>query len=286
MKNFPTEDIRHRPDVLRMKWRIGTVYGMVVGLSFAAATWGIDGYRLSQAYAFHPWLKFIIGAVICMIAGGLAGWLVARLEKGILALPFYLAASVVFSWLTLALPFQIFPKVLLWLDPGTGQMLDYVVYENFSSRFFLGAAWVALFISLAGILQIPLTEPAAFSTSYFGKIVPLLVCSVIMLINGTIVDTLNNEPLRSAMLQLNNTIQFAVEHQGEEVDRALSRSMRMYAVRPVEAVIDQPRRMIVGKYDPWLGQINVLVRFGETWVDCVVVYNQPSLCKYITPTPP
>lgn len=117
MKNFPTEDIRHRPDVLRMKWRIGTVYGMVVGLSFAAATWGIDGYRLSQAYAFHPWLKFIIGAVICMLAGGLAGWLVARLEKGILALPFYLAASVVFSWLTLALPFQIFPKVLLWLDP-------------------------------------------------------------------------------------------------------------------------------------------------------------------------
>jgi hypothetical protein len=54
----------------------------------------------------------------------------------------------------------------------------------------------------------------------------------------------------------------------------------------VEDVIDQPRRLIVGSYDEWLGQINVLVQFGDTWVDCAVVYNQPSLCKYLAPTPP
>jgi len=286
MKSIVYEDIRHRPDVLRMKLRSGVAYGMMVGLSFAAATWGIDGFLLSQAHAFYPWLKFIIGAVICMTVGGSAGWLVARSEKGVLALLIYLIVGLVFSWLIVALPFRILPAVLQWLDPETGNLLNYTFYEGFGSRFVIAIAWVSLFVALVGILQLPLTEPAAFSTSLFGKVAPLLVCTVIMFINGVIVDTLNNEPLRTAVLHLENTIQFAVEHQGEEVDRATARTMRMSSLRAVQPVISQPRKLIVGSYDQFLDQIHVLVRFGNTWVDCVVVYNQPSFCEYVASASP
>jgi len=286
MKSIVYEDIRHRPDVLRMKLRSGVAYGMMVGLSFAAATWGIDGFLLSQAHAFYPWLKFIIGAVICMTVGGIAGWLVARSEKGVLALLIYLVVGLVFSWLIVALPFRIFPAVLQWLDPETGNLLNYTFYEGFGSRFVIAIAWVSLFVALVGVLQLPLTEPAAFSTSLFGKVAPLLVCTVIMFINGVIVDTLNNEPLRTAVLHLENTIQFAVEHQGEEVDRATARTMRMSSLRAVQPVISQPRKLIVGSYDQFLDQIHVLVRFGNTWVDCVVVYNQPSFCEYVASASP
>jgi hypothetical protein len=286
MKSFAYEDIRHRPDVIRIKRRTGMVYGMVVGLSFAAATWGIDGFLLSQAHAFYPWLKFIIGAVICMTAGGLTGWLVARSERGIVGLLLYLGVSFVFSWLIVVLPFRIFPMVMGWLDPAAGNLLNYTFYEGFSSRFVIAIAWISLFVALVGVLQLPLTEPAAFSTSFFGKISPLLVCSVVMFINGFIVDTLNNEPLRTALLHMNNTIEFSVEHQGEEVDRAVARSMRMSSLRAVETVIGQPRKLIVGSYDQFLDQIHVLIRFGNTWVDCIVVYNQPSFCQYVTSSSP
>ena len=280
------EDVLHRPDVIQGKRRIGMVYGMAVGLSFAASSWGIDGFQLSQAHAFYPWLKFIIGALICMIAGGLAGWLVARLEKGVLSLFIYLGLALVFSWLIVALPFQIFPTIMQWLDPEAGSLLNYTFYEGFQSRFVLAAAWISLFVALVGVLQLPLTEPAAFATSFFGKVAPMLVCSVVMFINGVIVDTLNNEPLRTAVLHLNNTIQFSVEHQGEEVDRTLARTMRMSSLRAVQDVISQPRKLIVGSYDQYLDQIHVLARFGSTWVDCVVVYNQPSFCEYLTSDTP
>jgi hypothetical protein len=276
------EDVLQRPDVVQSKRRVGALYGMAVGLSFAAASWGIDGFLLSQSHAFYPWLKFIIGAVICMIAGGIAGGLVARLEKGLLALFIYLGLALVFSWLIVALPFQIFPAVMQWLDPETGNLLDYTFYDGFQSRFVIAVAWISLFVALAGVLQLPLTEPAAFATSFFGKVSPLLVCSVVMFINGVIVDTLNNEPLRTAVLHLNNTIEFAVEHQGQEVDRTLARTMRMSSIRAVQDVISQPRKLIVGGYDQYLDQIHVLVRFGSTWTDCVVVYNQPSFCEYVT----
>ncbi|HJS19465.1 MAG TPA: hypothetical protein VJ785_12015, partial [Anaerolineales bacterium] len=267
--------------VIRLKRRIGMVYGMVVGLSFTAASWGIDGYLLSRANGFYPWLKFIIGAAICMTAAGLAGWFVARSEKAILGLLFYLAVAFVFSWLILALPFQIFPKAVTLLDPEVGNMLNYPIYEGFRSRFWVAAAWVSVFVALVGLLQIPLAEPAAFATSVFGKVAPLLVCSVVMFINGFIVDSINNEPLRNAVLNMNTTIQYAVDHQGQEVDRAEARKMRISSLRAVQDVIDEPRQLIVGTYDQYLDQIHVLVRFGTTWTDCVVVYNQPSFCKYV-----
>jgi len=278
------ESTRQRPDITRLKSRFGTAYGMMIGLAFAAFTWGIDGYSLSRAHALYPWLKFIIGALICMCIAGLAGWLVARFEKATLAPLFYIVVALVFSWLAIGLPFQIFPKVAAWLNPETGKLLNYVFYEeSFNSRFVIAMIWVSIFVIFAGILQIPLTEPAAFSISSFGKIAPLLVCSVIMLINGTIVDNLNNEPLRLAVLEMNNTIQFSLDHQGEEVDRPLARSMHVASLRAVEDVISQPRQLIVGSYDQWLGQIHVLVQFGNRWVDCAVVYNQPSFCKYVAP---
>ena len=280
------EDVYHRPEVIQSKRRMGIVYGMAVGLSFAAAAWGIDGFLLSQAHALYPWLKFLIGAVICMIAGGFAGWLVARLEKGILGLFIYLGLGLVFSWLIVALPFRIFPAIMQSLDAETASLLNYTYYEGFQSRLVIATAWISLFVALAGVLQIPLTEPAAFATSLFGRLAPLLVCSVIMFINGVIVDTLNNEPLRTAVLHLNNTIEFSVEHQGEEVDRALARTTRMSSLRAVQDVISQPRKLIVGSYDQYLDQIHVLVRFGETWADCVVVYNQPSFCQYVTASSP
>jgi len=286
MKSISHQDINQRPDVMRMKRRIGAIYGAVVGLSFAIASWGVDGFLISQANGLYPWVKFIIGALICMITGGLAGWLVARLEKAILGLPIYLLLSFVFSWLVVSLPFQIFPTVVSWLDPETGSLLNYTYYDGFGSRFAVAVGWISLFVALVGVLQIPLTEPAAFATSFFGKVAPMLICSVVMVINGSIVDTLNNEPLRTALLHMENTTQFAVEHQGQEIDRALSRSMRLHSLRTVEDVLGQPRKLVVGNYDQYLDQIHVLIRFGNTWVDCIVVYNQPSFCKYVEPGVP
>jgi hypothetical protein len=286
MKKLQFEDIRNRPDVVRLKRRVGMAYGMTVGLSLAASAWGVDGYLLSQANALYPWLKLIAGAILCAAVGSLAGWLVARFEKGILAPLFYLGASFLFAWLIVYLPLQIFPRIVSWLDPQTGGLLNYVVHENFTSRFTVAFVWVALSVCLAGILQIPLTEPAVFSTSFFGKIAPLIVCSIIMLISGTVLDSVINEPLRAPILEMNETIQFSLDHRGEEVDRELAQAMHMVSLRGIKDVIDQPRRLIVGSFDQWIGQVNILVRFGDTWVDCVTVYNQPSFCKPVIPNTP
>ncbi len=280
MKSIFFENTQQNLEVVLIKRRFGTIYGLTAGLAFSAAAWGWDAYQLSQAHVLQPWLKFIVGAIICGLVGSIAGWLTSRFQRGILSLVFYLGASAVFAWLVLALPLQIFPRLVSLLDPETGSMLNYVYYETFGSRFALAFGWILIFMLLAGILQIPLTEPAAFATSLFGKVAPMLVCALIMVINGTTVDTVLNEPLRSAVLAMNETIQFSVDHLGQEVDPTLSRAMHTVSLRGVKDEIGKPWHLVIGNYDEWLGQINVLVRFGDTWVDCAILYDQPSFCKY------
>jgi len=282
IKNTPFGNTRQRFDVLRRKIRFGTVYGIIAGLAFAISAWGVDGFLLSRAHAMYPWLKFIPGAVICAAAGALAGWLTTRFDKGILAVIFYLGLSFVFSRLIVALPLEIFPKLVARFDPELGSLLNYTFYDTFSTRFVVAFVWIAIFAIITGILQSPLVEPATFSTSLFGRIVPFLVCAVIMFISGIIVDSLNNEPLRTAVVEMNSTIQFSLDHRGEEVDKALARSMHVSSLRGVQDAIDPQRGLIVRSYDQSLGQIVVLVRFGDSWVDCQTVYNQPSYCKFVT----
>ncbi len=48
----------------------------------------------------------------------------------------------------------------------------------------------------------------------------MLVTLVLMGIAGSIIDGLNNELLRSPIESLNSSIQFYVDHQGQQVDPA------------------------------------------------------------------
>jgi len=275
----PLNELKSRPEVVRSKHVYGMTYGIVVGLGFAVAAWGVDAYLLSQSHALYPWLKFLVGAILCALTGGLTGWLVARLEKGIPALLLWLACAFVFAWLTNAVPFRIFPQLVGWLEPDIKDLLDYVYYENFQLRFGVAFVWIAIFVTIAGILQLPLADSAVFSTSIGGKVAPFLVCIVFMVINGVIIDDLTNLPLRESMVAMDQTIQFVLDAEEQPVDPAESRRMHATSLRNVQDQIQPTRRLLVSSYDEFFGEINVLIRFGDQWVECSTIYSQPTFCK-------
>ena len=143
--------------------------------------------------------------------------------------------------------------------------------------------WVGIFVSIGGLLELPMGEPAAFSTSLMGKIAPALVCIALMYVSGFIVDSLNNEPLRSALVAMDATIQFADDHRGEVMDPKLSREKHLAALSAFPDLVSQPRQLVVGEFDRSLEQVHVLIRFGGPWVDCFVISRQPTNCKRISP---
>jgi len=275
-----------QPKVLRGKRAYGILYGTVVGLAFAVFCWGIDSFTLSKFHSIQPWLKFGIGAVLCMIPGGIIGWLSAKWDKSLYSLFLWLIGGSIFAWLTVNLPLLIMPKALTALDPQIGRLLHYEYFDDFNTRVVVAYTWIAIFVSLAGVLQIPLSGSAVFSTSFFGKFSPLIVVVILMSISGTIVDAgLINEPLRSSTVALDNTIQFIVDNRGKDVDKTEARQMHTGAFRAIDDSVTQQRDLIVSGYDGELGEINVLVRFERDIVECQVLYSQPITCKLIEASP-
>lgn len=281
MKLYTTETLSARPEVLRAKHAYGVWFGIALGLIFSIFAWGIDAYRLEQINGLYPWIKFVGGALPCMLVGGLTGWLAARLDKPVLALLLWALAAFFFAWLTVSLPLQIVPRVLSWLEPDIKGLLHYTYYEEFSSRVGVAYVWLVIFMAVSGLLQIPLSDSAIFATSFFGKISPMLVVLVLMAISGSIIDSLNNELLRGPIDSLNNSVQFSLDNQGKEIDPAVSRRMHLGALRTVRDVITPERKYIVSGYDAFLEQVQVLARFEEAWVECNLIVNQLINCEQV-----
>ena len=279
MKPFPVEILSARPDVMRAKHVYGIWFGVALGLTFSIFAWGLDAYALSQMNGLYPWLKFLGGVIPCTLIGAWTGWLAARLEKPLFALLLWGAAATVFAWLTVSLPLQITPRILGLADPGIKDLLNYTYYEAFASRLAVAYGWLAIFISLAGLLQIPLSDSAVFSTSLFGKVAPMLVTLILMAICGTVVDTLNNELLRSPIDTVDTTIQFILDNRGKEIDVLEARRRHLGALRTVDDLITPERKFIVSGYDQFLEQVQVLARFEEAWVECELIANQLIFCE-------
>lgn len=282
MNSNTPDQLSTRSDVLRSKHAYGVWFGIALGLTFSIFAWGIDAYKLAQINGLYPWLKFLVGAIVCVILGGLTGWLTARLDKPILGLLLWAVAASVFAWLTVNLPLQITPRLLTLMEPEIKDLLHYSYQaEAFAPRFGVAYVWLAIFVSIAGLLQIPLSDTAVFSTSFFGKISPMLVTLILMAICGIIVDNLNNELLRAPVTVLNSTIQFSVDNRGKKIDPLVSRRMHLAGLRTVENLITPERRFIISGYDISLEDVQILARFDKAWVECKLISNQLISCEQV-----
>lgn len=269
-----------RPDIVRSKRLLGLFYGIAAGLAFAVSSWGLDGYVLSNSHAYFPWIVLITGAIMSGIVCGITGWLTSRMGNSLPGILFWLVSSLFLAWLTVALPMQISPYIASKLDPQLGTLLNYPKNIEFVSRFGLALAWIIPFVLIIGVTQLPIVEPAVFSISIFGKIVPFLFCIVVMSIGGVVTDNLINTHFRTALTSLDTTIQFVLDNKdNKNVDPLLSRQMHARAFATVSENVQESRHLFIGGFDETLGDINILVKFDNTWVTCEVLYGQPITCK-------
>lgn len=270
------------PEAIKLKRRYGLFYGIFVGSLFAIATWGMDGYMLYQSHGLQAWLKFLVGLFLCVSVGGIAGGLSARLDKIIFAFILWAIASLVFAWLVIKLPTQITPHLIEYTVPETQGLLHYTYYEAFNMPMQVTSIWLLICFSIISVLQLPLSESAIFSTSFGGKIKPIIILALILIPCGISVDDVINEPLRSASIAMDETLQFYITHQGQEIDSDKARLMHLASLRGIQELVTPDYRLVVSGYDEYLGNIQILVKFETSWVDCTVVYNQPVICKEVT----
>jgi hypothetical protein len=271
-----------RTDIIQEKRRYGVWYGLAVGGSFALFTWGVDSYTLSLHHGLLPWLKFMMGAALCMTVGAAAGRAAAVSGKSLTALIIWLIAGSVFAWLTIHLPLTLLPRAMALFEPDLSHLLHYEYFSNFQQNIGMAYVWLGIFLVATGILQIPMSDTAVFSTSVIGRVAPLLIALMLMGLCGSILDNeLVNPPLRDSTLSLDRTLQFILENRGQAMEASQAREMHVGAFRTVEALITPEYRLIVSGFESDFVELQVLVKFESAWVECKVVYNQPVFCELI-----
>ncbi len=271
-----------RSAIMRSKRVVGATYGIVGGLTFAITCWGQDGYILSQSHAYLPWFGLTAALVSCAAVGATVGWLTARIESSLFGVIFWLMSSLFFAWLVIAMPLQILPFAVSKINPQLGELINYQQEAGFMMRFGVALLWIMPFTLIIGVAQLPVTETAVFSTSFFGKVAPFFFCVIVMSMSGIFADGLVNAHFRNAIVSMDNTIQFVLDNQNNAaIDKNLARQMRVRSLSAVQQFVVESRYLFIGGYDETLGDTKVLIKFNEQWVNCNVIYSQPVFCKVV-----
>jgi hypothetical protein len=276
-----TPDKEHLLKVRRQKF--GFSYGAVAGLAFAVALWGLDGYLLSGSHALFPWMKLAVGGILTTLTGGLAGWLATRFEKTLIGILFWMAASGLLALFTVSVPLVLAPRLTGVLQPQINSLLLYTTYDNLPTMVSVAFGWIIISAIVIAVIQIPMLDQAVFSISGFGKVKPHILCAILMLISGSVADSLNNKPLRDPILGLDETIQFMLDTRGQEIDPAVSREKHLASFRTIQDDIQESRSLVVSRYDRFLENVQVLVNFNGQWVECSTFYGAPLTCQPISP---
>lgn len=261
----------------------GLSYGMIAGLAFSVTLWGLDGLKLAQAFAYFPWTKFVVGAPLAMLVCGAAGWLTSRWGKPLLGVLLWALAAGALAWLTILVPIVIAPSAMKLLVPEFRSLLHYTFYDNTTILTAVAFGWVGITAFIVAIIQVPMVEQAIFSINLLGKIMPHIICAVLMLVGGSVADSLNNRPLREPLLSMNATIQFALDHQGKQVSPKAARDVHLASLRTVQDLITEERRLVVSDFDPLLENVTILVNFDGNWAECDTIFGHALTCHSITP---
>lgn len=274
-----------KTSITRKKLVLGLVYGLVAGLAFSVFAWGVDAWSLARAHATYPLSKFIPGMLICIIAGGSAGFLTIYFKKHLIALILWGLLAVLLAWLVVWLPLSFSPGLVKWLNPGLEGWFNFPEVDYLYLYRLVGAVTIGLASMIGGLLEINLVDQAMLSpyASTFG--VALVVCATIFSLVGSAADDLINVNLREPVQAIDELIHFAAENDGKEVDKTTARKMHLSAARNIVDQIHKDHRLTLIKYDENFGQVDVLVDFEGMMVKCTAIYSQPTDCFVLEGTP-
>lgn len=263
------------------KQHLGIIYGLMGGVAFAMAAWGIDSIALASANISYPFMKFIPGLLICALVGCLIGWITIRLDSHLVAIGLWFLFAVLLTWLVIWLPFSGTPAMIKFFQPNLTSWIDYRQVDHLQQFKILGMIIIALPSIICGLLEINIIEQSLSSSNNGGIFTLILVCGFLLGVAGLGADNLINTIFREPIQVLDDSFQFAIDNEGKEVDKVIARRMYLSTVEDLGGLLQKPRRMTVIAYDGTLAQVDILVNFDGAWVKCTTIYSHPIRCELI-----
>jgi hypothetical protein len=262
-------------------FRYTLLLGGIAGLVFSLALWAFEAILLIEAHVAYPWLPVLVGTVSCILISMLAASLTYLVNRALLGAVIWILAARLISELAIVLPLKVAPALMSFFEPGLRNHLPaYPITDTLQTWAGFGTVWLGIFFGILGLLQLTLVESGVPATTAAGRFMPYFIFIPVMLLSSVMSSNMINEQLRAPLIATDRLIQFAVDHQNSNVNPTLARQMHLSAVNTISGVLNRPRRLFLGQYDEYFGQVNILVDFDGEWVDCSTVSAQPVFCQF------
>jgi hypothetical protein len=259
---------------------LSLLVGLLAGLGFAFGAWGMEGIALFGAHAMFPFLKFAAGAVLCGLVGLLAGFLSRRFVHIFANVLIWAAAAVAFNRIAIYISFPGMQTMLGWFDPSIQSLVNYPIDYGVSTRATLMLVIMLVAGALAGLFANSTVEEASASEGV-QRWISLLFWMGAFIGVGYLFSALDTQPLRNAVVKVDQSIEFSIEHAGEDLSNEVKSQMGQFGLKAIEPFIGSPYRLIASGYDQMLAFIKVLVLFEDQRAICPVINEIMGTCTLL-----
>lgn len=263
----------------RKRIKLGVVYGLIAGIFFTLAAWGMDAIILSRHNVVLPFLKFLPAFLICVPAAVVVGFLTAKYENGLLGFALWACLAVLFTYAVIYIPIKLTPWLTSKLLPEFIPIIKFQDLTNIGHYWFYGIFAIGFTCILCGILENLLIDQSFAAAGPLGAMIPFVICMAIMTGAGFSGDLLMTSHFREPMVMIDTLLQNGATYYNQEVDKLEARKLRLNIVRPLDELVLQPHALTLVSADNYLGLMKVLVDFDGKYALCHIVYSQPTFCE-------
>ena len=260
--------------------RTAMLVGLLAGVGYAMGSWLIESVMLYSAHGMFPFLRLVIGAAACGLVGLLAGWLSRRFSHVLANVIIWVLAGAVMNRLVLWINFPFMQKLLVWLEPQFSGLIQYPLDYGVNTRGTLMLVITMVASALIGLFANNTVE-AGSTQEGVRRALSLLIWSGLFFAIGLLAASMNTHPIRDAVVSLDQSIQFAIEHSGEDLSVQTQSRMGLFGLKSIQPFINQPYRLIPASYDTQLVFIQVLVDFADQKALCPVIRSNLGTCNLI-----
>ena len=260
---------------------LGIRYGIVAGVAFTMASWGLDALVLAYHHASLPLMKLIPAFLICVPTAMLAGYLTAKFESGMLGMVIWGGLAVLYSFLVINLPLKFSPWYLNNFRPEINSLVHFEELIGTGGYWFYCLFAIGITCLLCGFLENVLLDQGLASSSILGSQMPAVICALIMLLCGLFGDLILIRDFRKPIVEYDNLLKNAAIYYDQEVDKQTKSELRLGTADVLGDLVLLPYKLTLVETDQYLTLTKILIEFDGKAALCQAVQSKPTFCKLI-----
>jgi hypothetical protein len=259
--------------------KIHLYLGAAAGFIYAFFAWGIDAFQLAAAHVSMPWLKFAIAILPILAIFTLVGWLNTKISHMVLCMLLWMVLATGLSYLISLFSFQFNAEILRSTHPEVSTYINYITPTGISSRRFVIIVMTNILFMIGGVLFDTASQSYFSASGTIGWLIPVLLCLALFGGAGYVADSNANAELRTQLVNVDEQLEEVSQLDLGNLSERDQRLVRRFTKLDVD--LAGPRKLVIGSFDDSFSQVNMLINFDGTWVNCLALNGHVGNCEML-----